>query len=233
MLSFYSWRDNLEDTYDGGVVEVTGDDGASWTKLPLTPVYPGQFGPDASSCASTEQSPPKAGFTGSDTVWQGAYTADLAPYAGLPSRIRFKLGTDPAVSSTGWFVDDIEITGASQPTACTPGAVGVVEVSSIGSGVPLIVSKSGDDVALSYEDVTGVGGYNVYDGTLGTWYSHAGSTTNVCGATSTPSAGRRETIVTPDSGDRYFLVTAYTSAEGPAGFSTSGEIPTAASTCAP
>src|SRR6185503_3895639 len=28
-LSFYSWRDNLEDTYDGGDVEISTNDGAS------------------------------------------------------------------------------------------------------------------------------------------------------------------------------------------------------------
>ena len=44
---------------------------------------------------------------------------------------------------------------------------------------------------------------------------------------------RYETAVVPATGSRYYLVTAYTSAEGPSGFATSGEIPPTASTCAP
>ena len=234
VLSFYSWRDNLENTYDGGVVEISTNDGASWTKLPLTPDYPGLFGFDSSSCANTDQTPAKEGFTGNDAAWQGAYMADLTPYAGMASHIRFDLGTDPGVSSVGWYVDDIAVTNASQPTACSPGAAPVVEVSSIGSGVPLLVTNAGGgQLVLSYEDVPGAGGYNVYEGTLGSWYSHAGSAGNLCGAASTPIAGRRETVVTPIADDVYFLVTAYTWAEGPSGFGTSGEISPAASTCAP
>jgi hypothetical protein len=33
VLTFFSWRDNLEDTWDGGVVEISTDNGTSWTKL--------------------------------------------------------------------------------------------------------------------------------------------------------------------------------------------------------
>ena len=234
LLSFYSWRDNLESTYDGGVVEISTNDGASWTKLPLTPDYPALFGADSGSCANTPQPPASGGFTGNDASWQGPYTADLTPYAGLASHIRFDLGTDPGVSSTGWYLDDISVTNASQPASCSPGAAPVVEVSSIGSGLPLLVSRTGGgQLVISYEDVPGVGGYNVYEGLLGSWYSHAGFAGNVCGAVSASAAGRRQTVVTEGVGDLYYLVTAYTSAEGPSGFATSGEIPPAASTCAP
>jgi hypothetical protein len=234
VLSFYSWRDNLENTYDGGVVEISTNDGASWTKLPLTPDYPGLFGSDSSSCANSDQPPVKGGFTGNDIAWQGPYTADLTPYAGMASRIRFDLGTDPGVSSTGWYLDDIAITNASQPTACSMGAASVVEVSSVESGVPLRVTNlGGGQLAINYQDVPGAGGYNVYQGILGSWYSHAGFAGNLCGAASTPVPGGRETVVTPGPGDQYFLVTAYTAAEGPSGFATAGEISPASSTCAP
>jgi hypothetical protein len=225
----------LESTYDGGVVEISTNDGTSWTKLPLTPGYPGLFGSDSSSCANTEQAPAKGGFTGNDAAWQGAYTIDLTPYAGLASRIRFNFGNDPGVTSIGWYVDDIAITNASQPAACTNQPDAVVEVSSVASGIPLLVRKADlGEVVVSYENVPGVGGFNVYEGTLGVWYSHAGFHNNLCGAYSTIAAGgRRETPDAPDPGDRYFLVSAYTSAEGPSGFSTTGEITPADSTCSP
>ena len=231
VLSFWSYRDMLESPYDGGVVEISTNAGASWTKLPLAPSYPSSFGSDSSSCANTQQAPAAAGFTGTDLAWSGPFTADLSPYAGMPSKIRFQFGTDPAVTSVGWYVDDVSITNTSQPTSCSPGTATVNEVSSVGSGLPLLVQRNGADVTLSYEDVAGAGGYNIYDGLLGSWYSHGSGA--FCATASTSSSGRRQSTIHPKSGNRYFLVTAYTSAEGPSGFSSTGEIPPASSTCTP
>ena len=125
------------------------------------------------------------------------------------------------------------MTNISQPAACTlvPGAA--PEVSSVASGTPLLVTRSGANLLLSYQEIPNAGGYNVYEGALGNWYSHATSATNVCGAVATPVAGRRRTTITPAAGSRYYLVTDYTSVEGPSGFATSGEIPPAASVCVP
>jgi hypothetical protein len=233
VLTFWSWRDNLESTFDGGIVEISTDGGGSWTKLTLSPAYPTTFDSGSTSCANTTQTPSRAGFTGNDVAWQGPYTVNLAAFANQTALIRFQFGTDPAVNSTGWYVDDIQVTNVSQPGACSPGAVTVPEVSSIASGLPLLVTKSGANVRLSYQPIAGAGGYNVYEGAVGSWYSHSASVTNVCGAPSTPVASRRETVVTPAAGSRYYLITAYTAAEGPSGFATSGAIPPAASTCPP
>lgn len=233
-LSFFSWRDNLENTYDGGIVEITTDGGANWTKLDVTPSYPGTFASDSSSCAHTLQPPSSAGFTGNDLAWQGPYTADLTAYAGLASKIRFEYGNDPGVSSTGWYVDDIAVSNASQPTSCSAGSAAFAEDSADASGVPMLLRKSGADLVLSYQEIAGAGGYNVYEGSIGTWYSHGGAPSDLCGATSIPAAGgRRETTMTPSTGNRYYLVTAYGATEGPSGFSSTGEIPPSGSTCAP
>ncbi len=233
-LSFYSWRDNLESTYDGGDVEITTDNGASWTKLQLTPTYPATFGSDSSSCANNPQTPASGGFTGNDVAWQGPYTSDLTAYAGLGSRIRFQLGNDPAVSSIGWYVDDISITNTSQPTSCSAVTTRPPEVSSVANGVPLLLSKlPSGEVLLSYEDIPNVGGYDIYEGTVGVWYSHANFHNDLCGAATVPNGGRRETTTLPDPGNRYFLVSAYTWAEGPTGFATAGEIAPGDSTCSP
>jgi hypothetical protein len=233
VLSFFSWRDNLESTFDGGVVEISTDNGNSWTKLALTPAYPATFVSNSSSCANTPQAPANAGFTGNDASWQGAYTANLSAYANQAALIRFQYGNDPGVASTGWYVDDIQITNASQPTACSSAAASVPEVSSIASGQPLLITRSGGSLVLRYQEIAGAGGYNVYEGPLGTWYGHAASPTNACGAVAPPVSGRRQTVLTPAAGNRYYLVTAYTTAEGPSGFATIGEISPAASTCLP
>jgi hypothetical protein len=231
VLSFYSWRDNLESTFDGGVVEISTNGGTSWSKLPLSPGYPATFGSDSSSCANTTSPPAAAGFTGNDFAWQGPFTADLTAYAGLPSRIRFDFGTDPAVTSTGWYVDDIAVTNTSQPTTCSTAGTAVAEVSPAESGVPLLLTRTGSTYVLSYQDVPGAGGYNVYEGSIGTWYSHGSSP--VCAVAAAYVAGRRETTIAPKGGNRYYLVTAFTTSEGPSGFSSTGEIPPASSTCSP
>lgn len=233
VLTFYSWRDNLENQYDGGVVEISTDGGNTWTKLVLTPTYPGTFAGDASSCADTPQTPAGVGFTGNDTSWQGVYTSNLAAYANQTAYIRFNLGTDPAVTSTGWYLDDIQVTNISQPGPCSTGPGSAPEVSSTASGQPLLVTKSGGNLVLRYQDIAGAGGYNIYEGAIGTWYSHAAAPGDVCGATAALITGRRQTTITPTAGNRYYLVTAYTTAEGPSGFATAGEISPAASTCPP
>jgi hypothetical protein len=82
-----------------------------------------------------------------------------------------------------------------------------VEVSSAASGVPLVLSKAGGDVMLSFQDLAGtVGGYNVYEGAIGSWYSHAGK---ACAQSGAAAAGRRSITITPSAGSRYFLVTSF------------------------
>ncbi len=233
VLTFYSWRDNLEATFDGGIVEISTDGGSSWTKLTVSPVYPASFDPGSGSCANTGQTPANVGFIGNDTSWQGPYTVNLSAFANMPAYIRFQFGTDPGVSSTGWYIDDISVTNASQPTACSTGPASAPEVSSAASGLPLLVSKSGANLLLSYQAIAGTGGYNIYEGTIGSWYSHASQAGNVCGAAAVPVSTRRQTVVTPAGGSRYYLVTTYTAAEGASGFATTGQIPPASSTCPP
>ena len=80
----------------------------------------------------------------------------------------------------------------------------------------------GADLLLSFQDLAGtVGGYNVYEGALGAWYSHSGT---VCQApTAAAPGGRRQVPLTPAAGSRYYLVTSYDlCAEGSAGTDSAG-----------
>ena len=233
VLTFWSFRDSLESGYDGGVVEISTDGGANWTKLTPSPAYPASFATDSLSCAATTQAPSQMGFTGTDPAWQGPYSVSLFAYAEQTVQLRFSFGTDPAGTSVGWYVDDVQVTNVSRASACTPTPAVVPEVSSAASGVPLLLRRSGADLVLSYEDVPGTGGYHVYEGNLGAWYSHGGAAGNLCAAAAVPVSGRRETLVPGADGSRYYLVTTYTSAEGPSGFATGGEIPAPESTCMP
>lgn len=77
------------------------------------------------------------------------------------------------------------------------------------------------NLKLSFQDLGGtVGGYNVYEGTLGSWYSHTGT---ACQQTPPLILGRRETQIPPAGGDQYYLVTSFDlCAEGPSSTDSTG-----------
>ena len=84
-----------------------------------------------------------------------------------------------------------------------PGAVSLP-----GSFHPVGVAPNGTGLRLTWEDQgPTVPGYNVYEGTLGVWYSHAPI---LCHVTGTPDgAGNRVLDIAPaGAGNHYYLVTA-------------------------
>lgn len=109
-LSLQFWHQGvIEPTFDGGVVEISTDNGANWTDLG------GQItvnGYDAAMAASDNGAfaMGQAVFTG---VFSGRITRiNLNAYAGQSVLIRFRFGTDTGnanASFDGWFIDDILI----------------------------------------------------------------------------------------------------------------------------
>ncbi len=115
------------------------------------------------------------------------------------------------------------------------------EVSAFTSNA-LRVAKGGTAglVVLNFEDQPGMTGYNAYQGNLpmpaATPYSHGSNPGNVCNVATIAAAGRRTTPAAGlgTAGSHYYLVTSFTTAEGPSGYSSANvEIPPASSTCAP
>lgn len=82
MLSFWQ-RYGLEPGQDYGFVEVSSDNGASWTRW----------------CGVTSQS---------GAAW-ARVQVDLGAYAGTQAIIRFRLRTDGASPYDGWYLDDVEV----------------------------------------------------------------------------------------------------------------------------
>ena len=76
------------------------------------------------------------------------------------------------------------------------------------AAAPLAVTKAaGNDLKVSFQDLGGqVGGYNVYEGTLGSWYSH---TPKACQQVPPLVGLRREVQLTPAAGSTYYLVTSF------------------------
>ena len=117
-LSFAA-RYDIESDWDGVVLEISIDDGASWT--PITPDggYPGDF--------SQTGNPPfnVCGFPASQGAFNGTtggafetVTADLSAFAGQSVRLRWSLSTDPGAEEEGFYLDDVQVTAASTPAAC-------------------------------------------------------------------------------------------------------------------
>ncbi len=123
----------LENGYDGGVIEITQDGGATWTDIgaAATPGYNGGVDGSAVSAlagrpAFTHMSPNYPNFT---TVSVNLGTA----YAGKTVQVRFRLGSDDALNQVGWMIDNVAFTGITNlpfrvPVAdtspCLPLAVG-------------------------------------------------------------------------------------------------------------
>ena len=111
-LSFYH-KFNTEAGFDGGVVEVSADNGATWTYLPAAAFEKNGY----NSIIATLDNPnigttDLAAFSGATSGYINSI-ADLGEYAGQQVRLRFRFtcdvqtlasGTDP-----GWYVDDVYV----------------------------------------------------------------------------------------------------------------------------
>ena len=117
--------------FDGGVIEVSNDGGASWrdvTEVGVNPMYPATI--------STDFDNPLAGrdaFSGTNPAFPALEPLVLnfgTQFAGQAVQIRFRIGSDFCCTATGWAIDDISVTGVTntpfpgfvpEPTRCTVG----------------------------------------------------------------------------------------------------------------
>ena len=119
-LSFWH-RMTTENTFDGGVLETSIDGGSSWQDAGALMTAGGYNG-----TISTLYGNPLAGRQ----AWTGTVGSlgsfvqvqvNLLGFAGQSNvRLRFRLGTDNSVASTGWWVDDVLVTIATPCVTSTP-----------------------------------------------------------------------------------------------------------------
>lgn len=112
-LSFWTLYD-VENQWDGGVVQVSSDGGTSWSSLGLDQGYPGTFRQSSDACGFATGAP---AFTGTNLTWT-QYTANLSAFAGQTIQIRFIFSTDGAEQQEGWYVDDVQISHVAVPGVC-------------------------------------------------------------------------------------------------------------------
>ena len=144
-LSFWH-RYQIEENFDGAVVEVSTDGGSTWTDLGPYTIANGYTG-----TISTNYQNPLGGrlaWTGNITTWTEVIV-DLSSFAGQSLNIRWRLGADRITGAAGWYIDDVRIASplplAPAPTllSLTPdaGSTGqTVTISGTGfSGTPSLL----------------------------------------------------------------------------------------------
>jgi len=97
---------NTENTYDGGVVEISTNGGTTWQDLG-SKIIKGNY--TATMDASTTLAGKQA-FTGASNGFEHT-VIDLSSFTGQTVSIRFRFTTDNGNSTVveGWFVDDIQL----------------------------------------------------------------------------------------------------------------------------
>ncbi len=102
---------------DGGVVEVTNNDGQTWTRLTPSGGYPGNISGSETLCGIA---PGQGAVTGTNSLAFAQSTIDLSAYAGQTIKLRWLYRSNATTPSTGgWYVDDISITNALVPGPCS------------------------------------------------------------------------------------------------------------------
>ena len=149
--------------HDGGVVEYSTDGGATWIDAgPLFAAGRTYGGTLASPSANALAG--RSAFV-AESHGYGSTRYSLATLSGQSIRLRFRVGTDDSVSSTGWRVDDIRIhTCAAEPAgtatmAFSPGSIafGAQSMGTTSAPREAVVINTGTQ-ALNFSSITIAGG---------------------------------------------------------------------------
>ncbi len=119
----YSARYNNEFEWDGVVVEISSDSGATWADLPPDGGYGNTLAQTlGNGCNYPATQGAFTGPTNNDalTPWV-QYRSPLSPaYDGKTVRIRWRFTSDPGAEYEGFYLDTISVTSVRLPGACTP-----------------------------------------------------------------------------------------------------------------
>jgi hypothetical protein len=106
---------NLQDGFDGGVLEISFDDGLTFQDILAAggTFTSGGYNGTISTCCGNPLAGRQA-WTGNSGEF--ITTAVNLPYSSLPIILRWRLGSDSSVSGEGWRIDSVAITIPCPPT---------------------------------------------------------------------------------------------------------------------
>ncbi len=102
----------FESSYDGAVLEISTNGGATWTDLGPYITANGYNGTISTCCSN-----PLAGrdaWVDDLTTWTQV-EVDLSVFAGAEVLLRWRIGCDSSISDVGWYIDDVEVTAPLPP----------------------------------------------------------------------------------------------------------------------
>ena len=130
-LSFWH-QYKTEYDYDGGVIEISTDGGATWSDLGPYITANGYTG-----MLSSDYENPLGGrmaWTGNVIAWTEV-TVDLSSFAGQSVNIRWRLGCDSSLGADGWYIDDVRI-ASPLPLAPAPTLLSITPDLGSAAGLP-------------------------------------------------------------------------------------------------
>lgn len=105
----FSHAYQFETNFDGGVIEITSDGGATWTDIGAEAMTPATYSTEILFFGGGNPLEGRRSFTG--TSARSTVTANLgSAYNGRIVQIRFRIGTDLGVGGSGWQIDDLAFT---------------------------------------------------------------------------------------------------------------------------
>ncbi|MGD8791990.1 MAG: trypsin-like peptidase domain-containing protein [Anaerolineae bacterium] len=122
VLNFWHRYEFEGNGWDGAVLEISTDGGASWADLGPQITANGYNGTINSSFSNPLGG--RAGWIGDLTTWTQV-SVDLSGYAGQGVQVRWRIGCDVMAGDTGWYIDDVEIV-APVPSQGAPVLLNVI-----------------------------------------------------------------------------------------------------------
>lgn len=115
-LTFHNWQEVEDSTagcYDGGLLEISTDDGASWNQVTSAAIQVRDYdGPIDTGYGNPLGG--SDGWCGDPRDFWERYAVNLADWSGEDVRFRFRFGTDSSVSRVGWYVDNVEVKACTE-----------------------------------------------------------------------------------------------------------------------
>ena len=167
----YGFDDDANGAYDGGVLEVSTNNGASYTDAGPLLTDNGYDGPMTAGFSNPALNSPLAGrqaFLRESNGYKST-RATLSSLGGQSVRFRFRIGTDSSVGDYGWFVDDIRIYTCAPPPPQDGDGDGVVDAS---DACPSVAASTADGCPAAVANPPATGG-----GTAGGGATTGGSDT--------------------------------------------------------
>ncbi len=182
-LHRFSFDSDAFDFYDGGVIELSTDDGQTWTDIGAfaSPGYVGTISPSVSNPLSGRDAYSDVSENYPD--WTLETVSLGTAYQGRTVRVRFRIGSDNSIGDEGWDIDNVSFTGITN----TPFAT-VVEQPAACENTPPVANAGPDQTVGERTQVTldGRGSSDPDPNTTLTyaWEQTAGPSVTLVGATS-------------------------------------------------